>query len=79
MYPSRGCSIFIQLHVSNKEHANTVLNAGNLDLLLVKEMLEKEGLNWLSEFETMHIQGTWTLEDSELLNSLLRTVKKVSR
>ena len=72
-------SFFIQLHGSNKGHANTVLDADNLDSLLVKELLEKEGLNWLSEFETMRVQGTRTLEDSELSNSLLRTAKKVSR
>ena len=70
---------FIQLHGSNKGHANIVLDAGNRDLLLVKELLEKEGLKWLSKFETMRVQGTRTLEDSELSNSLLRTAKKVSR
>ena len=72
-------SSFIQLHGSNKGHANTVLDAENLDLLLVKELLEKEGLNWSSEFETMRAQGTRTLEDSELSNVLLKTAKKVSR
>jgi hypothetical protein len=72
-------SFFIQLHRSNKGHANTVLDAKNLDLLLVKELLEKEGLNWSSEFETMRVQGTQTLEDSEVSNSLLKTAKKVSR
>ena len=44
---------FIQLHGSNKGHANTILDTGNLDSLLVKEVLEKEGLNWSSEFETI--------------------------
>ena len=68
-------SFFIQLHRSNKGHAKRVLDAENLDLLLVKELLEKEGL----EFETMRVQGTRTLEDSELSNSLLKTAKKVSR
>ena len=53
-----------------------MLDAANLDLLLVTELLEKEGLNWSSEFETM---GTQTLEDSELSNVLLKTAKKVSR
>jgi len=48
-------------------------------LLLVQELLEKEGLNWSSQFETICVQGTRTLENSELSNSLLRTAKKVSR
>ena len=61
------------------DHANTVLDACNLNSLLVKELLEMDGLNWSSRFETMRVQGTWTLENSELSNSLLRTVKKVSR
>ena len=72
-------SFFIQLHGSNKGHVNTVLDADNLSLLLVKELFEKEGLNWSSEFETIRVQGTQTLEDSELSNSLLKTAKKVSR
>ena len=69
-------SFFIQLYGSNKGHANTVLDAANLDLLLVTELLEKEGLNWSSEFETMRVQGTRTLEDSELSDALLKTAKK---
>jgi len=72
-------SFFIQLHGSNKGHVNTVLDADNLSSLLVKELFEKEGLNWSSEFETMRVQETRTLEDSELSNSLLKTAKKVSR
>ena len=56
-----------------------VLAPGSLDMLLIHKLLEEEGLNWSSEFETMRVQGTRTSEDSELSNSLLRTANKVSR
>ena len=70
---------FIQLAGPNRGYANVVLDAYNLDTLLIQKLLEEGGLNWSSEFETMRVQGTRTLEDSELSNNLLRTVKKMSR
>ena len=71
---------FIQLHgPTNKEHSNIVLDASDLDLLLIQEPLENEGLNWSSEFETMLTQGTWTLEDLKVSdNLLLQTIRNVS-
>jgi len=78
-FVARRYFVFIQHYGPNKGYANVVLAAGSLDTLLIQKLLEEEGLNWTSEFETMCVQGTRTLEDSELSNSLVRTAKKVSR
>ena len=76
MYIARRYPVFIQFHGPNKGHLDTVLEAVDLDLLLVQELLEKEGLNWHSKLETMRAQGTRTLEDSKLSTSLLWTIVK---
>jgi hypothetical protein len=71
-----GVPFLIQLHSPLRGHSNTVLESADLELALVEELLETEGLNWAREFELMRAQGTRTLADSEEVSLLLRTARK---
>jgi len=72
-----GVPFLIQLHSPLRGHSNTMLESADLELSLIEELLETEGLNWSREFELMRAQGTRTLVDSEEVNLLLMTARKV--
>ena len=59
------------------EFLTLVLNASNLELLLISSLLRQENKEWGQVFELVAVEGIQDLETEEFEKDLSKTVKKI--